>query len=100
VARAQCQGGEYALQQSGAVGWLYVNGDRTVEWWAYIDGAYAWGDSSSIGPAKWHLDAEYMGPGAWGSYSLWKANVLGRAAAQGHTIVFQQHAVAEETVNN
>ena len=98
--QAQCNGGDYALHQSGVVGWAYVNSNRTVEWWAYIDGAYQWGDSSSVGANQWQLDAEYIGPGAWPTYAAWKANVLGRAAAQGHTIVFQQHVVSEESVAN
>jgi hypothetical protein len=100
-AGAQCEGGEFTLQQeSGIVGWLYVNGDRTVEWWAYIDGLYHWGDASSTGSNTWHLEAEYLSAGSWGSYTAWKAAVLQRSPAQGHDIVFQQHAVIEETVSN
>jgi hypothetical protein len=98
--QAQLKPGEFALHQSGLVGWVYVNSDRTVEWWAYIDGLYEWADSSSVGSNQWQLDAEYIGSTPWITYSAWKANVLERAAADGKTIVFQQHAVTEESVEN
>lgn len=98
--QAQMKPGEFTLHQSGLVGWVYVNSDRTVEWWAYIDGEYEWADSSSVGSNLWQLDAEYVGSTPWITYAAWKANVLQRAAADGKTIVFQQHAVTEESVEN
>jgi hypothetical protein len=95
--------GEFILHQPGVsdpVGWVRVNSDRTVEWWAYVDETYSWADSSNNSSAPWHLDAEYLGNASYGSYAVWKAAVLQRAAAQEHTVVFQTHAVAEETVAN
>jgi hypothetical protein len=99
-ARAQCKGGEYALQQSGLVGWVYVNSERTIEWWAYLDEVYEWADTTSVGGNAWHLQAEYIGTGGWSSYAEWRSDVLQRSAAQGRTVVFQQHAVNAETVSN
>ncbi len=99
-AQAQCRPGNYALQQSGTVGWVYVNSDHTAEWWAYIEGAYQWADSSSVGTSKWTCDAEYTGDDSWPSYAAWKADVLERSEALGHVITFQQHAVVEESVSD
>lgn len=102
-AAAQVQDGEYGLYQPGnsdPVGWARVSGDRTVEWWAYVDSAYSWADDTNTAASPWHLEARYIGPGNFATYPIWKADVLQRAAAQGHTIVFQDHSVAEESVEN
>ena len=101
-AAAQCEGGDFILQQhGGTVGWVYANGDRSVEWWAYISDVYEWADSGSTSTNPWRLDAEYTGAGTGSStYAEWKIDVLGRSAAQGHTILFQRHTVTEESVVN
>lgn len=46
---AQVDAGEYTLLQGGTVGWVYVSSDRTVEWWAYVQGSYDWADRSNSG---------------------------------------------------
>jgi hypothetical protein len=100
---AQTLPGEYSLYQPGSsdpVGWVRVNGDRSVEWWAYVGESYAWADSTNTPASPWHLEARYVGSGAWPTYAIWKADVLQRAVAQGRTIVFQDHSVAEESVEN
>ena len=100
---AQLNAGEYGLYQPGAsdpVGWVRVNGDRSVEWWAYVDDAYSWADSTNTVASPWHLEARYVGPGNFATYPMWKSDVLQRPAAQGETIVFQNHSVEEEAVEN
>lgn len=97
---AQVDAGEYSLLQTGTVGWVRVSSDRTVEWWAYIDGAYEWADPGSTGQNRWRLDAEYIGDGDFVSYAAWKTDVLERPEALGQTIVFQIHAVSEETAGD
>ena len=102
-AEAQIKIGEFALFQSGGgtpVGWAVTNADRTVEWWAYIDGTYEWADSSRTPMNPWALEAAYMGSSGWGSFDAWKADVLGRSAASGMRIIFQVHAVEETVVDN
>lgn len=100
TARAQIGPGEFALRQGGTVGWVCVSADRTTEWWAYFGDVYRWADATSTSSSPWGVEAQYIGVGAWGSFASWKADVLQRAAAQGRTIVFQQHSVAEEAVEN
>lgn len=100
---AQVKPGEFALFQPGIsnpVGWARINSDRTVEWWAYIEGSYTWADNTNTPSSRWHLEAEYDGPGSYASYAAWRADVLQRAAAQGHTVTFQNHTVTEDTVAN
>ena len=102
-AAAQMRPGEYALYQPGSsdpVGWVRVSGDHSAEWWAYVEGAYVWADSTNIPISPWHLESRYMGVGSWATYATWKSDVLQRSAAGGHTITFQNHAVTEESVNN
>jgi hypothetical protein len=100
TARAQIGPGEFALHQGGTVGWVCVSADRTTEWWAYFEDVYRWADATCTAASPWDAQAQYLGAGAYGSFAAWKADVLQRAAAQGRTIVFQQHAVAEESVEN
>jgi|SRR5882724_7055192 len=100
---AQVLPGEYALYQPGSpdpVGWVRVNGDRSEEWWAYVEGAYVWADSANNPASPWHLEARYVGVGSWATYAVWKNDVLQRESALGHTITFQSHAVTEESVND
>src|SRR5678815_4432394 len=93
--QAQCNGGDYALHQSGLVGWAYINSTRTVEWWAYIDGAYQWGDSSSVGANHGQRNGESSAPGACAAWEAWNASGMGRGAAPGHTIVDKHDVVAK-----
>ena len=93
-------GGEYRIRQSSVVGWVYVAGDRSFEWWAYLDGPYAWADSGSSSECPWHLSAEYVGGCGWATFEAWKSEVLQRSEALGKTVVFQRHAVTEESVQN
>jgi hypothetical protein len=97
---AQCKPGEYVLSQIGTVGWVYVSPDRSSEWWAYLDGSYRWADRTAVAEHRWNLAAEYVGAQAYPSFAAWKSAVLTRPEARGRTLVFQQHAVAEETVQN
>jgi hypothetical protein len=99
-ASAQVMDGEFALRQSTVVGWACVSGDRSYEWWAYIDGVYDWADSTSTPASPWDLKAEYMGPGGWSSFDAWKSAVLQRPEAAGKRVVFQRHTVTEETTQN
>jgi hypothetical protein len=100
TARAQVGPGEFALHQGPTVGWVCVSSDRTTEWWAYVDGVYRWADETCTSSSPWVAQAEYIGVGTWGSFEAWKADVLTRQAAQGKTIVFQRHAVEQESVAN
>jgi hypothetical protein len=103
TADAQLGDGEYCLYQPGnadPVGWVRVGGDHTQEWWAYIDGEYGWAGSANTSASPWHLTAVYTGSGGSGTYVSWKNDVLQRAPSQGRTIVFQNHSVAEEAVEN
>jgi hypothetical protein len=100
TARAQIGPGEFTQRQGGTVGWVCVSPDRTTEWWAYFDDVYRWADATCTSTNPWEAQAQFLGVGAYGSFAAWKADVLQRAAAQGRTIVFQQHSVAEESVEN
>lgn len=100
---AQILPGEYHLHQPGTadpVGWAWRSGDGATEWWAYVDGSYSWAGSANGPSSRWRLDAEYVGAGNWANYAAWKNHVLLQSAAQGRTIVFQDHSICEETLSN
>ena len=100
---AQTRFGEFALFQPGSggvVGWVVSNPDRTVEWWAYIEGSYEWADTTSTPQDRWKLEAERIGDPLTSSFENWKTSVLLRSIAVGKRIVFQNHSVVETAVDN
>ena len=102
-ARAQVRIGEFELHQpgaSGAVGFVACNADRTVEWWAYIDGTYSWGDASSTTANPWKLEAVRLGDTTASTFMEWRAEVLALSVMAGKRVVFQNHSVVETTVDN
>jgi hypothetical protein len=102
-ARAQIKDGDYWLyqpQQSTPVGRAYSNADHTAEYWAYVDGEYRFADTTNIPVNPWHLNAALASTTDYTSYASFKTAVLARAEFQGKTIVFQNHSVSEETVQN
>src|SRR5262245_5618753 len=91
---AQARPGEYALYQNGVVvGWLWVNGAQTLEYWAYIEGVYEWADIQHTCANRWKLEAEFIGANCPSSYSAWKNDVAGRHAVGNHKLTFQRHTI-------
>lgn len=100
---AQADPGEYWLIQPGAsmhVGRVWCNGDRSVEYWAYVEGEYVWADSSNGVNNRWRLDAEYIGATSYASFQAFKDAVCALPIYEGQTITFQSHGVTEDVVEN
>jgi hypothetical protein len=100
-AQIRC-GGFWLVQphQTARVGRAWANADRTVEYWAYVDGEYRWADASN-GPAnRWRLDAEFEGSTSFGSFEAFRDATLALPEFDGKVLVFQQHVVTETVVQN
>lgn len=100
---AQINPGMHWLIQPGAqghVGIAFCNADRTVEYWAYVDGVYKFAGPQNGPGNRWHLDAEYISNSSFANFAEFKAAVLGMSDFQGKGVVFQSHSVVEEFVAN
>ena len=100
---AQTGTGEYWLIQPGAnmrVGRVWCNGDRSIEYWAYVDGVYTWADASHGVDNHWRLDAEYIGSASYSSFQQFKDAVCALPIYEGQTITFQAHGITEDVVEN
>jgi hypothetical protein len=99
-AGAQIDEGEFALfqpQQQAPVGRAWCNADRTVEYWAYVVGEYAF---PLQGNGGWRLDATRVSGTSYSSFAQFRAAVLALPQMAGKKILFQDHSVTEQTVVN
>lgn len=99
----QVNDGEHRIHQPGqpyAVAWVCSRADRTREWWAFIDETYTWGDTDATEQNPWNVSAVRIGNGTYANYTAWRTAVLARAETQGCTVVFQDHSITEDTVEN
>ena len=100
---AQVQSGDYWLyqpHQPAPVGRAWCNSDRTVEYWAYVNGEYEFGGASSGLSGRWRLEVEQVGSASYASFADFKDAVLDQPEIQGKTILFQNHQVSESVEVN
>ncbi|MCE9634818.1 MAG: hypothetical protein K8T90_03850 [Planctomycetes bacterium] len=102
-ASAQIGPGRYWLIQPGVQGhggFACCNADRTVEYWAYVDGTYTFASPSNGSNNRWRLDAEYIASGTYSSFQAFEDAVCAMGEFQGKTLLFQDHSVTENVIEN
>jgi len=102
-ASAQIHGGDFSLYQTtqlNTVGRAWCSGDHSVEYWAYVEGEYAFADSGNDSVNRWRLDAEYDSAADYADFEAFKTAILALPEMSGKTVRFQSHVVAEEVVEN